>query len=118
MYKITVNGRKPLRDTKEFAEAGELVEFILPAVTDVSTHVTSDKTQVRFDRYEDGRLYYQFIMPDSDVDINVTTESTMVYREPSAPLMGQSHLKHFCSACGTPLAEGQKFCPECGTKRA
>lgn len=99
MHKIIIDGREDevelsryYRLEKSMYEQGEMVNFSFPTATDTSYRVTSAQVKIRCEDYSVGGISkYSFIMPDTDVEIDVEANNTMVnpYMNGSAlPSMG------------------------------
>ncbi|MCQ2555031.1 MAG: zinc-ribbon domain-containing protein [Clostridia bacterium] len=137
-YYVYVNGRKDFFDlTGEPYEPGTEVQIRIPFLTDVSTYVRSEEVCLKNLGCENGSYRYSFIMPECDVNIDVTHKSLMTMMDtmgaafpmgmmgsfpPLQPEIPQndskpSDLKRiFCSECGAPNVSTSKFCRECGSK--
>ncbi len=147
MHKIIING---IENSEELSKyyclsqitycPGEKVVFSVPSITDTRYSITSD--QVRFSSEGNrpgGGSCYSFIMPDTDVEIKISTHSTMMnpfINGANMPGMGMMGMNvpvdrvpvidpdpypwdgkpKFCSECGVPTYGANKFCIECGAR--
>ena len=139
-HKITIDGHE---NTEEFLnfyqlkkpmyEPGETVSFSVHTATDTSYSITSAQVRIDSEAYQPGGLSnYSFIMPDTDVEIEITSRSTMVnpYMNGQNPFpMGMMGMEMMNKGMGmnNPMNAGPainsasnswegkpKFCPECG----
>ena len=86
MHKVTIDGHENTEEfmnfyklKKSMYEPGEKVTFSVHTATDTSYKVTSAQVSIRSEGYEPGGLSnYSFVMPDTDVEIEITSRSTMV----------------------------------------
>ena len=96
MHKITIqnidNAEKLLNFhglKKQICDAGEKVEFFVLTGTDTDYRVTSEQVAVHCDEYIPGGCSrYSFVMPDMDVEIDVTVRESMLYTGPGSPMVG------------------------------
>ncbi len=86
LHKVTIDGIRSEEDLlkfhgikKQYFKAGEEVVFFLIKATDTRYFVESDCVCISLDQVTPGGFaYYSFTMPDADVEINISSESSMV----------------------------------------
>lgn len=150
MHKITINGHEDATELLNFYglkktmfEPGEEVSFSVHTATDTNYKVTSSAVCISCENYVSGGIStFSFIMPDKDVEIDVSSFSCMMnpymngMPEPSIGMMamgmmGMNSLANanpvtgseakqwegkpkFCTECGASTKDFNKFCGECG----
>ena len=131
MHKITIDGHEDATELMKFYglrkamfESGEVVTFSVLTATDTSYKVTSSEVHISCDNYASGGIStYSFIMPDKDVEIEVSSYNSMVnpymngVPELGMGMMGMNGLvsANFINSTETNQCEGKSgVCPECG----
>lgn len=149
-HKVTINGHEDAADLlmlygleNPIHHSGDKVIFSILIATDTRYSVTSPQVSVSNDGNEPGgRRVYSFIMPDADVEIDVSQSSSMMNLFTNGfpmPSMGMTMMDNmrmnnpsasdsadeidsypwegkpkFCTECGVPTKGSNKFCRECG----
>lgn len=120
LHEVLINNNNDLYGLKKnMFSTGEKVIFEVPAVTDVSTKVTSRQVNVEMEEYGNmGMIRYGFIMPPVDVSVSISMKNDMIAdRKPISNLWEKVTGKgKTCSECGASVSEDAHFCPECGRK--
>ncbi len=98
---------------------GEKVSFTVMTGTDTSYYITSDQVRIETVDYSVGGLsVFCFIMPESDVTVDIRSENTMMAVPPknTEPSVTKRTGRRFCHECGSEIIDDLKFCPNCGAK--
>ena len=151
-HKISINGHEDVAKLMNFYglkktmfESGEVVTFSVHTATDTDYKVTSSLARISCENYVPGGIStYSFIMPDEDVEIDVSSYGSMMNPymngapEPSMGMMTMCMMgmngpvnadsntglascqwegkPEFCPECGASTKTFSKFCGECGAK--
>lgn len=132
MHKITINGHEDATELMDFYylkkamfESGKRVTFSVLTATDTNYNVTSSVVSISCEKYVSGGIStYSFIMPDEDVEIDVSSYGSMAnsytngISELGMGMMGMNSLvsANFITCPESPQWEGKpKYCPECGS---
>lgn len=86
LHKITIDGHEDATILMNFYglkktmfESGDVVTFSVLTATDTSYKVTSSEVHISCDNYvSGGSSTYSFIMPDKDVEIEISSYNSMV----------------------------------------
>lgn len=86
LHKITIDGNEDATILMNFYglkntmfESGEMVTFSVLTATDTNYKVTSSAAHISCDNYvSGGSSTYSFIMPDRDVEIDISSYNSMV----------------------------------------
>jgi len=132
-YKVTINGEDNLEfyglSLNEF-EAGSKVSFRVAFLTDCNTTVTSKQTKIEMTGYDNRDNFFSFTMPQSDVEIEITSTNNMMNTMPIQPMISLTNDMYAyqnkdiekdatvwkCPCCGYENKETAKFCYNCGTR--
>lgn len=137
-YKVSIPNYSNMKifdfETDSF-EAGETVRFKLPSITDTTFYINSEQVMVKPD--PDVSRGFCFVMPECDVVLDITSNSTMTATGiPDSPMsrmqgfMGMAMMNNLVSTNGQILGNindypqvpanpmvssgASRFCSECG----
>lgn len=116
-YRLTVNDRT-MFNVKPRYRAGETVKLSIPFVTDVSTSITCDSTDIGKSTFSDGCYQYEFIMPPHDVNVTYKTYGNMMRMPTAAGALSFAEMSgaFICPSCRHVCLKTFNFCTECGRK--